>query len=154
LLDAAAWDNVADVVKQEDFYRPDHQQIFEAIGILAGTGKPCDVVTVSEQLERNGKLDEAGGLAYLSSLARDTPTAANVRAYADIVRERSLLRRLIQAGTEIASAVFNNEGETARELVDKAEQKVFEIAEQGFRGRQGAAAVRSLLPAVIDQIDE
>ncbi|TLY61469.1 MAG: replicative DNA helicase [Gammaproteobacteria bacterium] len=154
LIDPSAWDNVADAVRQEDFYRPDHQLIFEAIGALAGNGKPCDVVTVSEQLERSGKLESAGGLAYLSSVARDTPTAANVRAYADIVRERSLFRQLIQAGTEIASAVFNNDGQTARELVDRAEQRVFEIAEGSFRGRQGAVAVRTLLPQVIDQIDE
>jgi replicative DNA helicase len=154
LLDPAAWDNVADVVIPEDFYRPDHRLIFQAIGSLAGNAKPCDVVTVVGELERRSELEQAGGLAYLGSLARDTPTAANVRAYADIVRERSILRQLIHAGTEIASAVFNNDGETARELVDKAEQKVFEIAEMGFRGKQGAAAVRSLLPAVIDQIDE
>ena len=154
LIDPSAWDNVADAVRQEDFYRPDHQLIFEAIGALAGNGKPCDVVTVSEQLERSGKLESAGGLAYLSSVARDTPTAANVRAYADIVRERSLFRQLIQAGTEIASAVFNNDGQTARDLVDRAEQRVFEIAEGSFRGRQGAVAVRTLLPQVIDQIDE
>ena len=154
LLDPLAWDNVADVIVSEDFYRPDHKLIFEAIGAIAGHGRPCDVVTVVGELERRSELDRAGGLAYLSSLARDTPTAANVRAYADIVRERSLLRQLIHAGTEIASAVFNNDGETARELVDKAEQRVFEIAEHGFRGRQGAAAVRALLPAVIDQIDD
>jgi replicative DNA helicase len=154
LLDPAAWDNVADVIIPEDFYRPDHKLIFQAIGALAGSAKPCDVVTVVGELERRSELDQAGGLAYLGSLARDTPTAANVRAYADIVRERSLLRQLIHAGTEIASAVFNNDGETARELVDKAEQKVFEIAEMGFRGRQGAMAVRALLPAVIDQIDD
>ena len=154
LLDTSAWDQVADAINEKDFYRPDHRLIFEAIAVLAGSAKPCDVVTVSEQLERLGKLDAAGGLAYLSTLARDTPTAANVRAYADIVRERSLLRQLIQAGSEIAAAVFNNEGETARELVDKAEEKVFAIAEAGFRGRQGAVAVRSLLPQVIDQIDE
>jgi len=154
LLDATAWDQVADAINETDFYRPDHRLIFEAIGALAGAAKACDVVTVSEQLERTAKLEAVGGLAYLGSLARDTPTAANVRAYADIVRERSLLRQLIQAGTEIASAVFNNEGETARELVDRAEQKVFEIAEMGFRGRQGAVAVRNLLPQVIDQIDE
>jgi replicative DNA helicase len=154
LLDASAWDQVADAINENDFYRPDHKLIFEAIGALAGAAKACDVVTVSEQLERTGKLETVGGLAYLSSLARDTPTAANARAYADIVRERSLLRQLIQAGTEITSAVFNNDGETARELVDRAEQKVFEIAEQGFRGRQGAIPVRSILPQVIDQIDE
>jgi replicative DNA helicase len=154
LLDPAAWDTVADQVLPEDFYRPDHRLVFAAIGELAGNGKPCDVVTVSQQLERTGKLEEAGGLAYLSSVARGTPTAANVRAYAEIVRERSLLRQLIRAGTDIVSAVFNNDGETARALVDRAEQKVFEIAEGTFRKRDGAVSVRSLLPAVIDQIDE
>jgi replicative DNA helicase len=154
MLDATAWDNVADVVRSPDFYRPDHRLIFDAIGELAGTGKPCDVVTVSEQLERVGQLTDAGGLAYLGTLARDTPSASNVRAYADIVRERSLLRQLIKAGTEIAVSVFNNEGQSARELVDRAEQSVFEIAEEGFRGRVGAVAVRTLLPEVIDQIDE
>ncbi len=154
LLDPAAWDTVADQVVAEDFYRPDHRLIFAAIGELAGDGKPCDAVTVSQALERSGKLDAAGGLAYLSSVARDTPTAANVRAYAEIVRERSLLRQLIRAGTDIVSAVFNNDGETARALVDQAEQKVFEIAEGTFRKREGAVSVRSLLPAVIDQIDE
>jgi len=154
LLDAAAWDNVADAVTREDFYRPDHQLIFEAIANLVGEGKPCDVVTVSQQLERTAQLEGAGGLAYLSSIARDTPSAANVRAYADIVRERSLLRQLIRAGTDIAAAVFNNDGETARALVDRAEQRVFEIAEGTFRRREGAVSVRTLLPGVIDQIDE
>jgi replicative DNA helicase len=154
LLDPIAWDSVADVVTEGDFYRPDHRLIFAAIGTLAGEGKPCDVVTVSQHLERTAKLEVAGGLAYLSSVARDTPTAANVRAYAEIVRERSLLRQLIRAGTDIATSVFNNDGETARALVDRAEQRVFEIAEGSFRKREGAIAVRTLLPGVIDQIDE
>jgi replicative DNA helicase len=154
LLDPTAWDHVADVVRQEDFYRPDHRLVFEGIGALASNGKPCDVVTVSEYLERVGRLTDAGGLAYLGTLARDTPTAANVRAYAQIVRERSLLRQLIKVGSEIASSAFSEEGLTARELVDKAEQGVFEIAEQGFRGRDGAVPVRTLLPGIIDQIDE
>jgi replicative DNA helicase len=154
LLDAAAWENVADAVTQDDFYRPDHKLIFEAIAALAGEAKPCDVVTVSQQLERTSRLEAAGGLAYLSSIARDTPSAANVRAYADIVRERSLLRQLIRAGTDIAAAAFRSEGETARDQVDRAEQRVFEIAEGSFRRREGALAVRTLLPAVIDQIDE
>jgi replicative DNA helicase len=154
LLDPAAWDNVADAVVGDDFYRPDHRLIFAAIAELAAEGKPCDVVTVSQHLERTGRLEPAGGLAYLSSIARDTPSAANVRAYADIVRERSLLRQLIRAGTDIATAVFSNDGETARALVDRAEQRVFEIAEGSFRGREGAVAVRSLLPGVIDQIDD
>jgi replicative DNA helicase len=154
LIEPTAWDHVADAVRAEDFYRPDHRLIFDSIGALATGGKPCDVVTVSEQLERNGRLEEAGGIAYLGTLARDTPTAANVRAYADIVRERSLLRRLIEVGTDIAASVFNDDGTTARDLVDRAEQGVFEIAESGARGREGAVAVRTLLPAVIDQLDE
>ncbi len=154
LLDPVAWENVADVINQDDFYRPDHRLIFGAIAALAAESKPCDVVTVSQHLERLGQLEAAGGLAYLSSIARDTPTAANVRAYADIVRERSLLRQLIRAGTDIATAVFRNEGESARELVDRAEQRVFEIAEGSFRKREGAVPVRQLLPGVIDQIDD
>ena len=155
LLDSQSWDNVADVLRSEDFYRPDHRIIFDAIGKLAALGQPSDAVTVSEQLERSGQLADAGGLAYLGALARDTPTAANVRAYAEIVRERSLLRQLLKAGTDIAASVFNNEGETARELVETAESRVFAIAEQGVRGqRDGAVAVQSLMPALIDQIDE
>src|SRR5207237_3798264 len=146
--------NVQHPSPQTDSHRPDHQLIFAANGTPAGEGKPCDVVTMSQQLERTGKLEPAGGLAYLSSVARDTPTAANARAYADIVRERSLLRQLIRAGTDIASAVFNNDGETARELVDRAEQRVFDIAEGSFRKRDGAVPVRQLLPGVIDQIDD
>jgi replicative DNA helicase len=154
MIDVSSWDNVADAVVAEDFYRPDHRLIFASIATLAGEAKPCDVVTVSQHLESMGKLADAGGLAYLSSIVRDTPNAANARAYADIVRERSLLRQLITAGSEISAAVFNNDGETARELVDRAEQKVFAIAEGTARKREGAVPVRSLLPAVIDQIDE
>jgi replicative DNA helicase len=153
LMEPAAWDNVADVVGEADFYRNDHRLIFAAIGALAANSKPTDFVTVSEHLERNGNLEGAGGIAYLGTVARETPTAANVRTYAEIVRERSLLRQLITAGSEIASSVFNNDGQTARELVDKAEQKVFEIAEGSTRGG-GAVPVRALLPHVIDQIDD
>ncbi len=153
LLDTSAWDQVADMVRAKDFYRPDHRLIFDAITALASNAKPCDVITVSEQLQRLGELDNAGGLAYLGTLARDTPTAANVRAYAELVRERSLLRQLIEAGTQIVSSVFNTEGQTARELVDTAESKVFEIAEAGFGARDGAVAARALLPDLIDKID-
>jgi replicative DNA helicase len=153
MLDASAWDSVADVVRAEDFYRPDHRLVFEAIALLAVEAKPLDVVTVSEQLERIGKLEEAGGLAYIGGLARDTPTAANVRAYADIVRERSLLRQLARAGNAIASSVFQPEGQSARDLVEQAEQAVFEIAERGARSRDGAVSVRALLPPLIDKID-
>jgi replicative DNA helicase len=154
LIDSRAWDQVADVVTAGDFYRPDHRLIFEALGELVAAGRPGDVITVSEQLERRGQLVDAGGLAYLGTLARDTPTAANARSYAQIVRERSLLRRLLEAGREIASSVFADEGLSARELVDTAEKRVFEIAEMGSRGREGAVPVSALLPPLIDKIDE
>jgi replicative DNA helicase len=154
LLDAAAWFNVSDVVRAEDFYRPDHRTIFDAIRALATNQKPTDAVTVAEHLERHGLAADVGGLAYLGTLARDTPTAANVRAYAEIVHERSLLRQLIKTGTEIAASAYSTEGETARELVDKAEQGVFAIAEAGARAGGGARSVAEMLPAVIDQIDE
>jgi len=154
LIDGSAWDQVADIVTAEDFYRPDHRLIYEALAELVTTGRPGDVVTVSEQLERRARLEDAGGLAYLGTLARDTPTAANVRAYANIVRERALLRALIEAGRAIASSVFSDEGLPARDLVDRAEARVFEIAEQGTRLGSGVVRVSALLPPLIDKIDE
>ncbi|HEY6453415.1 MAG TPA: replicative DNA helicase [Steroidobacteraceae bacterium] len=154
LIDGSAWDQVADIISAADFYRPDHRLIYEALAELITNGRPGDVVTVSEQLERRARLEDAGGLAYLGTLARDTPTAANVRAYANIVRERSLLRALIEAGRAIASSVFSDEGLAARDLVDRAEARVFEIAEQGTRLGLGAVRVSTLLPPLIDKIDE
>jgi hypothetical protein len=154
LLDPSRLPGVTVLLGAQDFYLPKHRTIFTALTTLASQGKPCDTITAAEQLERAGQLENAGGLAYLSSVARDTPTAANVLAYADIVRERSLLRQLIRAGTDIAAAVFNNDGETARVLIDRAEQRVSEIAGGTFR-REGeadfAARVQSLaLPSLRD----
>ena len=154
LIDGSAWDQVADIVSSGDFYRPDHRLIYEALAELIAGGRPGDVVTVSEQLERHARLEDAGGLAYLGTLARDTPTAANVRAYASIVRERALLRALIEAGRAITASVFSDEGLSATDLVDRAEARVFEIAEQGTRLGSGAVRVSALLPPLIDKIDE
>jgi replicative DNA helicase len=153
MLDRTAWDAVADVLNVEDFYRADHRLIYTAAGAVIERGEPIDVVTLSEHLQRNAQLDQAGGLAYLGTLARDTPSAANIRAYADIVRERALLRRLIEVGGEIASGALSTDGRTARELVDDAERRVFEIAEQGARGRGGFVKVGSILSTVVDRID-
>ncbi len=154
LIDTTSWDQAADIVAAEDFYRPDHRLVFEALAELALSGRPGDVVTVAEQLERRGQLEQAGGLAYLGTLARDTPTAANVRAYAQIVRERALLRRLIEAGRAITASVFSEQGLSARDLVDRAEARVFEIAELGARSGSGIVRVSTLLPPLIDKIDE
>jgi replicative DNA helicase len=154
MLDSAAWDQVADRVLAEDFYRNDHRLIFEAVAGLIERNQPCDAVTLSGHLESQGVLDQVGGLSYLGSLARDTPTAANIRAYADIVRERSVLRQLITAGNEIVTSALQPEGREAREIVDSAERAVFEIAERGSRGKGGFQLIKTILPAVVTKIDE
>jgi replicative DNA helicase len=154
MLDSAAWDQVADRVLAEDFYRNDHRLIFEAVAGLIERNQPCDAVTLSGHLESQGVLDQVGGLAYLGGLARDTPTAANIRAYADIVRERSVLRQLITAGNEIVTNALEPEGREAREIVDAAERVVFEIAERGSRGKVGFQPIKEILPAVVEKIDE
>jgi replicative DNA helicase len=154
MLDSAAWDQVADRVLAQDFYRHDHRLIFEAVAGLIERSQPCDAVTLSGHLESQGVLDQVGGLSYLGSLARDTPTAANIRAYADIVRERSVLRQLITAGNTIVGNALEPEGREAREIVDDAERAVFEIAEAGSRGKVGFRTVKSILPDVVNRIDE
>jgi replicative DNA helicase len=116
--------------------------------------EPVDVITLSEQLQRVGQLEQAGGIAYLGTLARETPGSANIRAYAQIVRERALLRRLIEVGNDVASSAYNPEGRAARDLVDEAERRVFEIAEAGSRGRGGLVKVSTILSSVVDKIDD
>src|SRR5882757_9546159 len=154
MLDSAAWDQVADRVVSDDFYRNDHRLIFEAVAGLIERNQPCDAVTLSGHLDSQGVLDEVGGLAYLGSLARDTPSAANIRAYADIVRERSVLRQLITAGNLIAGSALEPEGREAREIIDDAERAVFEIAERGSRGKAGFQWIKNLLGPVGDRIQE
>ncbi len=153
MLDHQSWDKIADIVSAEDFYRKDHRVIFAAIANLAEDANPCDVVTVSEYLDNCGELDAAGGLEYIASLANETPGAANARAYARILRERSMLRSLISAGNEISGAAFATDGRTAAEIVDEAERLVFEIAESGSRGRSGFKPLKSILPDAVDRID-
>jgi replicative DNA helicase len=154
MLDNRAWERVADIVVADDFYRRDHQLVFRAVGELADRGQPCDAVTVSEHLQRRNELEEAGGLGYLGQLAKDTPSAANIVAYAEIVRERSMLRSLIRIGGEIASSAFDPEGREASDLVDEAERRVFEIAEQGKRRGSGFVHLKKILPGTIDRLDE
>ena len=153
MLNKTAWDKVADVVTREDFYRNDHRIIFSAIAQLVEDGNPCDVVTVSEFLEQRNELDKAGGLEYLATLANETPGAANARAYANIVRERSMLRSLIEAGNEISGSAFATDGRSATHLVDEAERRVFEIAEKGARLKAGFKTLKQILPAAVDRID-
>jgi replicative DNA helicase len=153
MLDATSWDGVADIIRAGDFYRRDHQLIFDAIAELVESQHPCDAVTVSERLSGRGLIDEVGGLGYLARLTRDTPSALNVRAYAAIVRDHALLRLLVQAGGEIASSALETRGRAPGELVEEAERRVFEIAERGSRNRGGFQAIKDVLPATIDRID-
>jgi replicative DNA helicase len=154
LLDPSAWDRIGDVVSESDFYREDHRKIFVQIGRLLGAAKPTDVLTVGEALEMHGQLGSIGGLAYLDGLVRSIPSAANIRRYAEIVRERAILRQLAQVGTEISDSAYQPAGRDTRELLDEAEAKVFHIAQSGARGRQGWAALPQLLERVVERIDE
>jgi len=154
MLDNQCWDKVADKVSIEDFYRKDHRLIFESITELARRDEPFDVVTISEVLGQTGELDSVGGLAYLAALANDTPSAANIVSYADIVRQRSVRRQLIHIGNEIADSGFDTEGRDINELLDTAESKVFKIAEQGAKGQKGFESIKDLLGKAVDRITE
>ncbi|MCP4993881.1 MAG: replicative DNA helicase [Gammaproteobacteria bacterium] len=153
MLDNQSWDQVADRVTEVDFYRREHQLIFKAVESLADQSQPFDVITLSEELERLGALEDAGTLAYLGRMANDTPSAANIRAYAEIVREHSVMRQLIRVGTEIADTGFHPEGLKSPDLLDQAERKVFEIAEQGSKGKGGFQPIKGLLTKAIDRIE-
>lgn len=154
MLDNNGWDKVADVITEDDFYRRDHRLIFRAISSLANEAQPCDAVTLSEWLEQQNELGNAGGLSYLGSLANNTPTAANIKAYAEIVRERAIMRQLIQAANDISSNAYNPEGRTSAEVLEEAEQLVFKIADKGARGRTGYVGIKHLLTKAVDTIDK
>ena len=153
MLDNTAWDRIADLIAESDFYRADHRVIYRHVSRLIEHNKPADVVTVAEVLESTRELATVGGLPYLSALAGNTPSAANIRRYAEIVRERAILRRLAEVGTEIADTAYNTMGREAHQILDEAESKVFEIAEQGARGRQGFQEMPPLLTRVVERID-
>ncbi|MDQ2140026.1 replicative DNA helicase [Alcaligenaceae bacterium A4P071] len=154
LLDNSAWDKIADVLLEEDFYRHDHRLIWNHIARLIGLSRPADVITVNESLSMGGKLEETGGLTYLNALAHNTPSAANIRRYAEIVRERSTLRKLVSIADDISSAALNPQGKEARQILDEAETQVFKIAQEGARGTQGFQVIQPLLTQVVERIDE
>jgi replicative DNA helicase len=153
LLENHAWERIADLITEQDFYRHDHRLIYRHITRLLDGSKPADVVTVSESLESSKELTTIGGLAYLGALAQNTPSAANIRRYAEIVRDRAILRGLVEVGTSIADSAYSPMGRSASELLDQAEGKVFEIAEAGSRGKQGFLELQPLLTQVVERID-
>jgi replicative DNA helicase len=154
LRDNAAWDRIADFMHAEDFYRYDHRIIFEQMVRLINAGKPADVITVYEACNQLGKAEEVGGLQYLNAMAQNTPSAANIRRYAEIVRDRGILRQLITVADEISGNAFNPQGKEVKQMLDEAESRIFAIAEQGARGAQGWLAVQPLLTQVVERIDE
>lgn len=152
LLDNQSWDRIADLLVADDFYRREHRLIYQAINALVEQGSPADVITVAEHLAKRSELEAAGGLAYIGALANNAPGAANIAAYAAIVRERSVLRKLIEVSAEISSQAYNPEGRGAAELLDLAEKRILDIAEKG-RGANAFAPINKLLSEAIERID-
>ncbi|MFC6283756.1 MULTISPECIES: replicative DNA helicase [Polaromonas] len=154
LLDNAAWDRVGDLLVDQDFYRAEHKLIYAAVGALINASKPADVITVYEYLQNQGKADEVGGLSYLNSLAQYVPSASNIRRYAEIVRERGILRKLVSASDEIATNAFNPQGKDVATILDEAEQKIFKIGEQGSRMKEGFQSMDTLVVNLLDRVTE
>ena len=154
LLDNSAWDRVGDLLAEGDFYRYEHKLVYSAIGGLINTSRPADVITVYEHLQSLGKAEEMGGLGYLNALAQYVPSASNIRRYAEIVRERSILRKLVSASDEIATNAFNTQGRAVAQILDEAEQKIFNIGEEGSRMKQGFQAMPQLVVDLLDRVQE
>jgi len=154
LLDNSAFDRVADVLREDDFYRFDHKLIWQQISRLIERSQPADVVTVFEALQSAGKAQEIGGLAYLNALAQETPSAANIRRYAEIVRDRGILRKLISTSDEISTTALNPQGKETRQILDEAESRIFQISEEGSRGASGFQPLQELLGKVVERVDQ
>jgi len=152
MLEEAAWDKAAELITEGDFYRKDHRLVFRAIGMLAEEGKPRDALLVAETLAGMGELEEVGGLAYLGELVKNTPSAANIGAYAEIVRERSILRQLIRVSSEISDVAYQPKGANSADILDRAESKIFAIAEQQQKG-DGPQPLKPVLAKTLSRID-
>ncbi|OAN19323.1 replicative DNA helicase [Photobacterium jeanii] len=153
LLDNEKWDSVAEKIIASDFYSRPHRMIFESAAVLLEGGKPLDLITLSEQLELTDNLEDVGGFAYLAELAKNTPSAANIAAYTDIVRERAMVRGMISVANEIADAGYDPQGRTSEDLIDMAESKVFAIAEQRTTENQGPQNVDTILEKTLERIE-
>ncbi|MEN9373169.1 MAG: hypothetical protein RIR79_721 [Pseudomonadota bacterium] len=154
LLDNEAFDRLSDLLVANDFYRLEHQLIYAAINTLIAQGKPADVITVHDHLQGQGNSEKVGGIAYVNDLAQYVPSATNIRRYAEIVRDRSLLRRLVTTSDEIADTAFNPKGRAASDIVDEAEQKIFKIGEQGKRNQQGFQSMDALVASLLTRVEE
>ena len=154
LLDNHAFDKIADVVGADDFYRDDHRRIYRQIVKLIEAGKPADVITVAESIESSEDRDRTGGAAYLGALSQSTPSALNIRRYAELVRERATQRRLAQVATDIAEGALSPTGKDVRQLLDEAEARIMEVGESGTRSGQGFKDIKQELARVFERLDE
>ncbi len=152
LLDNSSWDWVADIIGEHDFYRPEHGLIFQSIGRLINSNQPADVLTVHEELKKTG-IAETYGISYLNQLAANTPSAANIRGYAQIISDRSILRRLIQVADNIANSAFTNDGKAVRTLLDEAESRILAIGQEGSR-KADYLEIEDLMTEAIAKIHE
>ncbi|MFT6330676.1 MAG: replicative DNA helicase [Bermanella sp.] len=149
-----SWDKVAEIVVESDFYNRSHRTIFGAIIKLLSNNQSVDTVTVKDTLAQSGKLDEAGGFSYLIELAKNTPSAANVSAYASVIRERAIVRELIGVAHDIADVGYNPEGRNSADILDFAESKVFEIAEKRTGENEGPKDITTVLTKTVNRLDE
>jgi replicative DNA helicase len=155
MLDNDAWDRVAERVVAGDFYNRGHRLVFEAMGLLIEDGKPIDLLTISETLEENKQLEEVGGFAYLAEMVKNTPSAANIMAYSEIVRERAVVREMIATANEIAEAGFDPQGRKSAELLNLAESKVFAIAERrASKSGEGPQGIKAILGKTVEKIEQ
>ena len=153
MLDGNAWHDVSDVLQPEDFYFPEHRQIFEAIVEQDKQSNPIDVLTLADALIARGKLDAAGGADYLGDLAENARGTANLRHYAEIIRDRALLRSLISAGNKIIDNCYNTDGAPVEDILDQAERRIFGIADDR-PSNDGPEALDSLVGKAVDRIEE
>jgi replicative DNA helicase len=153
MLDNTAFERVADLIGENDFYRYDHRLIWSQVAKLIEKSHPADVLTVFEALKSSGKVEDSGGLQYLNQLAQEVPSAANIRRYAEIVRDKSILRRLISTSDEIAGQALNPLGKDTAQLLDEAESKIFQIGEEGARGKVGFQSLQDILSQVVAQVE-
>ena len=154
LIDNKAIDRITGQVSASDFYRNDHRIIFTHISKLIDNNDPADIVTVAESLEQNAELTKVGGVAYLGLVAENTPTASNITGYAKIVRERSIMRNLVEVGSDIVESAFSPQGKDAQQLLDESESKIFQIADAGTSEKLGFIDIKELLPKAAQRIDD
>ncbi|MFT6836442.1 MAG: replicative DNA helicase, partial [Francisellaceae bacterium] len=153
LLDNDSFEKIEEILEAKDFYKSEHQVIFKQIARMVEDNQPIDVITLSDALADDGKIDQAGGLHYLIEITKNTPTAANIKSYSKIVKERSKLRHVLNAAVEIADSVYDQQGRNSIQIIDEAEQRIMSIAEDSVSEQSGPELVRDVLPNVVNKLD-